>query len=78
MATRMKLQTFSRKQDFSVQMYTQTDLDIWNSTMGMYQALKVLRTLTNAPWYVSNFTLHKDLQIPFVAEEIKRYSTKTA
>jgi hypothetical protein len=31
--------------------------------------------ITNDPWYVSNFTLHNDLQIPFVAEEIKRYST---
>jgi hypothetical protein len=36
---------------------------------------KVLRTITNAPWYVSNFTLHNDLQIPFITEEIKRYST---
>jgi hypothetical protein len=35
----------------------------------------VLRTITNAPWYVSNFTLHNDLQIPFIPEEIKRYST---
>jgi hypothetical protein len=36
---------------------------------------KVLRTITNAPWYVSNYTLHNDLQIPFFTEEIKRYST---
>jgi hypothetical protein len=36
---------------------------------------KVLRTITNAPWYVSNYTLHNDLQIPFITEEIKRYST---
>jgi hypothetical protein len=35
----------------------------------------VLHTITNAPWYVSNFTLHNDLQIPFIIEEIKRYST---
>jgi hypothetical protein len=40
MATRTKLQTFCRKQDFSVQMHTQTDLDVRNSTMGMYQAVK--------------------------------------
>jgi hypothetical protein len=33
----------------------------------------VLRTITNVPWYVSNFTLHNDLQIPFISEEIKRY-----
>jgi hypothetical protein len=30
----------------------------------------VLRSITNAPWYVSNLTLHRDLQIPFVTEEI--------
>jgi hypothetical protein len=35
----------------------------------------VLRTITNVPWYVSSFTLHSDLQIPFITEEIKRYST---
>jgi hypothetical protein len=35
----------------------------------------VLRSITNAPWYVSNHTLHRDLQIPFVTEEIKKYST---
>jgi hypothetical protein len=27
------------------------------------------------PWYVSKLTLHRDLQIPFVTEEIKKYST---
>jgi hypothetical protein len=26
-------------------------------------------------WYVSNLTLHRDLQIPFITEEIKKYST---
>jgi hypothetical protein len=36
---------------------------------------KLLSTITNAPWYVSNFTLHNDLQTPFITEEIKRYST---
>jgi hypothetical protein len=35
----------------------------------------VLRSITNAPWYVLNLTLHRDLQIPFVTEEIKKYST---
>jgi hypothetical protein len=36
---------------------------------------KVLRLITNAPWYVSNLTLHNDLQIPFVIEDIHRLST---
>jgi hypothetical protein len=35
----------------------------------------ILCCITNAPWYVLNLTLHKDLQIPFVTEEIKKYST---
>jgi hypothetical protein len=35
---------------------------------------KILRSITNAPWYVSNFTLHNDLHIPFVATEISRLS----
>ena len=33
---------------------------------------KVLRSITDAPWYVSNLTLHHDLHIPFVATEIRR------
>ena len=33
--------------------------------MQRYQS-KILRTITNAPWYVTNQTLHTDLQIPFV------------
>jgi hypothetical protein len=35
---------------------------------------KILRLITNAPWYVSNFTLHNDLHILFVVTEINRLS----
>jgi hypothetical protein len=35
MALRTKIQTFSRKQDFNIQMHIKADLDVWNSTMGM-------------------------------------------
>jgi hypothetical protein len=35
----------------------------------------VLALVTKAPWYVSNFTIHNDLQIPFVIEEKHRLST---
>jgi hypothetical protein len=47
------------------------------SNTKIIQRLKsnVLRTITNAPWYVSNFTLHNDLHIPFITEETKRYAT---
>jgi hypothetical protein len=40
-----------------------------------YQS-KTLRIMTNAPWYVSNQTLHNDLQIPFIKEVIHRQATK--
>jgi hypothetical protein len=36
---------------------------------------KVLGLIVKAPWYVSNLTLHKDLQIQFVKEDIHRLST---
>jgi hypothetical protein len=59
-------------------------MDMWYTAMGLYKTIKhknnsdsnpKLRSETNAPWYVSNFTLHSDLQIPFVIEEIHRLST---
>ncbi len=37
---------------------------------------KLLRKIANAPWYVSNTTLHRDFKIPFVEEEIARFSLK--
>ena len=37
---------------------------------------KILRMVTNAPWYVPNRVLHSDLQIPTIREEITRLSTK--
>ena len=33
---------------------------------------KILLSITDAPWYVSNLTLHHDLHIPFVVTEIRR------
>jgi len=37
---------------------------------------KTLRILFNAPWYVSNKTLHKDARIPFVEDEIIRMTNR--
>jgi hypothetical protein len=31
---------------------------------------KILRTIVNAPWFVSKHTLHTDLNIPYVSEVI--------
>jgi hypothetical protein len=36
---------------------------------------KVLRLIVDAPWYVSNPVIRKDLQIPTVKEEISRFSS---
>ena len=37
---------------------------------------KILRTIVNAPWYVRNEDLRKDLKIPTVKDEIARYGKK--
>lgn len=37
---------------------------------------KVLRMVTNAPWYVTNETLHHDLQLRTIKEEIRNKSDK--
>jgi hypothetical protein len=37
---------------------------------------KTLRIVTDAPWYVPNETIRKDLQIPSVKDEISRRSTQ--
>jgi hypothetical protein len=36
---------------------------------------KVLRLIVDAPWYVSNSVIRKDLQIPTVKEEISQFSS---
>jgi hypothetical protein len=38
---------------------------------------KVLRVITDAPWYVPNMVLRRDLQITSVKEEIRRFGTST-
>jgi len=36
---------------------------------------KILRMATDAPWYIPNYMLHTDLQMPTIREEITRLST---
>ena len=66
-------------------MRAQTCVDVRYTTLGLCKAVphtqiiqrlqsEILRSITNAPWYVSNFTLHNDLHIPFVTTEISRLS----
>jgi hypothetical protein len=37
---------------------------------------KALRLITDAPWYVPNAILRRDLQVPCVKEEIRRFSVQ--
>jgi hypothetical protein len=32
---------------------------------------KILRMITNAPWYVTDQTLHDDLKVPFIKDVIQ-------
>lgn len=36
---------------------------------------KVLRGIVNAPWFIRNHDLHRDLQVNFVADEMKKFAT---
>jgi hypothetical protein len=40
-----------------------------------YQS-KTLRLITGAPWYITNRTLHEDLQVPLISEETKHRAQK--
>ena len=37
---------------------------------------KILRTIVNAPWYIRNEDIRKELKIPTAKEEIGRYAEK--
>ena len=40
------------------------------------QQNKILRSITNAPWYLKNLNIHKDLNVPLVKDEIAKYAVK--
>jgi hypothetical protein len=68
----------------SIQAYSKHDCTIGklNVRMRVFKALfmcstfqnKVLRSILNAPWYVSNRILHADLLIPTVREEVTKHT----
>jgi len=39
---------------------------------------KILRIIVDAPWYVTNDTLHQDLNVPYVRDKIKKHSQRYA
>jgi hypothetical protein len=56
-------------------------IELWgtscNSNIAILERFqsKVLRLIVNAPWYVPNSVIRKDLQISTVKEEINRFSS---
>jgi hypothetical protein len=34
------------------------------------------RRITGAPWYVSNKTIHEDLNVPYITDEIKKQANR--
>jgi hypothetical protein len=44
-----------------------------NEILERFQS-KALRLITDAPWYVPNSIIRRDLQVPFVKEEIRHLS----
>ena len=82
-----------RRSNLSTQLYKTVIKPVWtygiqlwgtasNSNIEIPQRFqsKTLRSLINAPWYVTNETIHRDLKIPTVKDEIyksrSRYSAR--
>ena len=57
-------------------------IELWgtasNSNIEILQRFqsKALRSITNAPFYITNKALHNDLNIPFVKSEINKFSSR--
>jgi len=55
------------------------DIQLWgtasNSNIEILQCYqsKILRQIVNAPFYISNASIYKDLGIPYVKEEIAKH-----
>ncbi|KAL1116599.1 hypothetical protein AAG570_005071 [Ranatra chinensis] len=67
-------ESLNYRQKTNLQCNSQTDLDVRRGTVGSnldrvqsFQS-KVLRTVLDAPWYVSNRTTHHDFNIPTVQQ----------
>jgi hypothetical protein len=57
-------------------------IQLWGSTSASNRELmqrtqaKILRCITNAPWYIRNSNIHNDLGIKTIKETIKEFSSK--
>jgi hypothetical protein len=78
--TQMQVKTLQTTNFFYTKQYSnQSGPTEYNSTSNIeilesFQS-KTLRMIVDAPWYVPNTVIRRDLQIPTVKEEIQRYSS---
>ncbi|RZF44127.1 hypothetical protein LSTR_LSTR013199 [Laodelphax striatellus] len=85
---RKKFNTFLLQQDSHLQANPETHMDVWNPTLGLCSKSnvdiiqrfqnKVLRNIVNAPRFIRNADIHRDLKVEFVASEIGRFARKHA
>jgi hypothetical protein len=79
-----KITALLKQQTASVQNHPQTDLDLWYPTLGHgfhiqhrdpgTLPIETLRMIVDAPRYVPNTVIGRDLPIPLVKEAISHYS----
>jgi len=84
LVVKSKIKTFIGKQVIILQDYAQTelqyDIQLWSSAsnsnieiLERFQ-LKVLQILIDAPWFVTNEIIRRNLRIPTIKEEINNGS----
>ena len=63
---------------FSIKNADQLSRTASNSNIEILQRFqsKTLRSLIDAPWYVTKETIHRDLKTPTVKEEISKFSNR--
>jgi energy-converting hydrogenase Eha subunit H len=73
LATWAEVKTFHKQQNSHIQSNIQTNLDLWNTTVGRFQ-YKVLCMIVDAPLFVPNALIRRDIQTTTIKEEIRHYS----
>src|ERR1044071_1419317 len=86
MDAREKFQALNTQQNLDLQTNIKTSMAIRMPTVRMCEISniqiiqrfqnKLLRNIVNASWYVRDKDIHRDLQIPVVADEIKRMAVR--
>jgi hypothetical protein len=85
LVTRTQVKTLYEQQTSLIQSNTETNLDLRNTSLGygLHFQHRNPRTLpvgdlmiVNAPWYMLDTFIRRDLQIPSVKKEIQRYSSQ--